>query len=54
MFMFYYISNYSYTFLSNYSIKSQKRKCAIVAAYFEKARLETKPYEKSGEAGRQS
>lgn len=42
MFMFYYISNYSYTFLSNYSIKSQKRKCAVVAAYLEKARLETK------------
>lgn len=54
MFMFYYISNYSYDFLSNYNIKSQKKKCAVVAAYLGKARLETKLYEKNGEAGRQS
>lgn len=33
MFMFYYISNYSYIFFSNYNIKSQKEKCAVVAAY---------------------
>ena len=51
MFMFYYISNYSYIFLSNYNIKLQKKKCAIVAAYLDKARLETKVYEKNGELG---
>lgn len=52
MLMFYYISNYSYIFLSNYNIKLEKKKCAIVAAYLGKARLETKLYEKNGEGGR--
>lgn len=41
-----YISNYSYIFLSNYNIKSQKKKCAIVAAYLDMTTLETKLYEK--------
>lgn len=54
MFMIYYISNCSYIFVSNHNIKSQKKKCAIIAAYLDKAWLEKKLYEKNGEAGRQS
>lgn len=53
MLMSYYISNYSYIFLSNYNIMSQKKKCAIFAAYLDKTRFETKVYEKNVEAGRQ-
>lgn len=48
MFIFHYIGNYSYIFLSNYNIKSQKKKCAIAASHLDKARLETKLYEKNG------
>lgn len=55
MFMFYfYIRNYSNIFLSNYNIKSQKKKCVVVAAYLDMTTLETKLYEKEGETGRQS
>lgn len=50
---YYYISNYSYIFLSSYNSKSQKKKC-VVAAYLDMTTLETKLYEKEGEAGRQS
>lgn len=48
-----YISNYSYIFLANYNIKSQE-KCAIIAAYLDLTTLETKLYEKEGQAGKQS
>lgn len=42
----------SYIFLSNYNIKSQKKKWTIMAAYLDMTTLETKLCEKEGEAGR--